>query len=95
MSMYNTAMLKIEKFLDENGKVIRWPKKWPDRLQVLAYLSEKFEPDTSYHERDMNEILKQWHTFGDWALLRRELYDHGFFERNTSGTEYRRLPQAG
>ncbi len=84
-------MHSVERFLNDTDLVKQWPKKIADKKLVLAYLSTKFEFDRSYHEREVNEILKQWHTFGDWPLLRRELFEQGFLDRNRSGTDYRRL----
>jgi hypothetical protein len=84
-------MTDLQRFLDDNGLVKQWPKKLTDKKLVLAYLATKFEFGRSYHERDVNEVLKQWHTFSDWALLRRELYEQGFIDRNRSGTNYQRL----
>lgn len=81
----------IERFLNDEGKVTVWPKKRADKDSVLAYLIEKFEFNKVYHEREVNEILKQWHTFSDWPLLRRELFESGFLDRNMTGSEYRRL----
>jgi len=37
-----------------------------------------------------------WHTFGDWALLRREMYDLDIFHREKDGSTYwlsNRAPQ--
>jgi hypothetical protein len=83
--------MSVERFLTDDGLVKVWPKKRADKVLVLAYLAEKFEFGRSYHEREVNEILKQWHTFGDWPLLRRELFEQGFFDRNRDGTDYQRL----
>lgn len=78
--------------MNKGMQVSAWPKKHADKELVIEYLSTKFECDKSYHEREINEILKQWHTFSDWALLRRELYERGYMTRDLSGTDYRRLP---
>lgn len=80
----------VERFLNDQGQVIVWPKKHGDKELVLAYLASKFDSDKSYHEREVNEILKQWHSFQDWPLLRRELFERGYFDRNRDGTDYRR-----
>jgi len=84
-------MTDVQRFLADDGLVKQWPKKLADKKLVLAYLATKFEFDRSYHEREVNEVLKQWHTFSDWALLRRELFEQGFLDRNKSGTNYQRL----
>lgn len=78
----------VDRFYNEAGQVIVWPKKRKDKDIVLQYLATKFEADVKYHENDINEILKQWHTFHDWPLLRRELVEAGLMHRNRNGTEY-------
>ncbi|HSH56193.1 MAG TPA: DUF2087 domain-containing protein [Candidatus Limnocylindrales bacterium] len=81
----------VERFLSDDGKVKAWPSKHTDKELVVEYLATKFDFGTVYHEREVNELLKQWHTFSDWPLLRRELFERGYMSRNRSGTEYRRL----
>jgi hypothetical protein len=80
----------IERFLNKHRQVSVWPAKDVGRIIVLNYLIEKFVPNTNYSETQVNQILKQWHTFEDWALLRRELFDRGYFEREPDGTRYSR-----
>ena len=81
----------IERFLDENKKVFSWPKKHADKDLVLAYLITKFDFNSTYNELEVNEVLKQWHTFSDWPLLRRELFERGYFNRSLDGSIYKRL----
>jgi hypothetical protein len=81
----------IERFIDKDKKVLSWPKKHVDKDLVLAYLITKFDFNTIYNELQVNEILKQWHTFSDWPLLRRELFERGYFDRNLDGSAYKRL----
>jgi len=81
----------LSRFLDNGGKVLIWPKKQNDKELVTAYLATKFEFNRSYHENEINEVLKKWHVFSDWPLLRRELFERGYFDRDRSGTDYRRM----
>lgn len=81
----------ISRFLDDSGKLRVWPSKQSDKEIAVEFLAGKFNKDTSYHEREVNEILKAWHTFSDWPLLRRELYERGYLSRDKSGTDYLRL----
>ena len=78
-----------QRFLDSNGRVEQWPSHHDDKLLVLAYLASKFDPDTVYTEKEVNDLLQTWHTFSDWPLLRRELFDRGFIDRDRDGTNYR------
>lgn len=67
----------------------KFPSKRPMQTEALRYLAEKFETDREYAEREVNELLLQWHTFGDPATLRRELYDRRFLDRDPYGRSYR------
>ena len=53
-----------------------------------AYLSLKFNKGVIYSESEVNEIIKNWHTFGDWALLRRELFEAKLLDRKKDCSEY-------
>ena len=78
----------LRNFLDENGKLTAYPSKRKMKLYALIYLSQKFEAKVIYTEKEINEILNCWHTFGDPATLRRELYTHRFLDRSKNGTNY-------
>jgi hypothetical protein len=45
-----------------------------------------------YIEREVNELIKAWHTFGDHVTLRRALVDCRLLTRKNDGAEYRKLP---
>jgi hypothetical protein len=81
----------LENFMDDNGRVKQWPAKFSVQELVLQYLCTKFENNKVYAENEINSVLKQWHTFGDWAILRRALVDSDYLKRNRDGTEYRRV----
>ncbi len=85
----------LKRFLDDEGKVTVWPSKHSYKVIVLSYLATKFEYDRFYTEKEVNEILKQWHTFTDWPLLRRELIDRHYMARDKNGYNYERLKQVG
>lgn len=59
------------------------------KVYCLFYLAGKFEAGREYTEREVNELLLDWHTFADPATLRRELYDYGFLDRSRDGKVYR------
>lgn len=86
-------IIKIKQFLDGSGKITQLPQKQKARLALLEYLTEKFDPGRTYSEREVNAICSQWHTFGDYFLLRRELVDHDLLCRERDGSRYWR-PQA-
>lgn len=76
------------RYLDDQGRVAQWPPTLGDQELVLFYLARYFEPDREYTEREINDVLKTWHTFGDWAMLRREMYDLDIFHREKDGSTY-------
>lgn len=82
-----TSILK--NFLNESGKLTAFPAKRKMKIYALLYLAQKFEPNRDYAEREINDILLDWHTFADPATLRRELYDYRFLDRSSDGKIYR------
>ncbi len=79
---------QIKHFLDEFNNVSSWPSKRTRQLLVLEYLSNFFDKDRFYSEIEINQILKDHHTFSDWPLLRRELVESGFLSRDKNGYQY-------
>lgn len=82
-------MKSLNNFLDTDGRLTKFPSKRPMQAEALRYLACKFEPDKEYSEREVNELLLGWHTFGDSATLRRELYDGRYLDRDPYGRSYR------
>jgi len=78
----------LRNYLDEDGRVLVYPSKRRGKQLVLAYLAEKFEPGRRYSEREVNDLLRAHHTFEDWALLRRDLFEMGFLRRTRDGSAY-------
>tara|TARA_B100000965_G_C19288720_1_gene624858 strand:- start:450 stop:719 length:270 start_codon:yes stop_codon:yes gene_type:complete len=81
-------MFKLENFLDKNGKVNNWPAKRNSKLEVAKYVAGKFDEDRFYSEKEVNKIIDQWHTFGDYFMLRREMVDHKLLARERDGSKY-------
>ncbi len=80
--------VNISVFLDDEGKIKQLPSPNRTKIPVLAYLSGRFEKGRIYSEKEVNEIISAWHTFGDYFILRRELIDHNFMGRTANGAEY-------
>jgi len=81
-------MEMIKTFLDAEGRLVRWPSKRSKKLAALLYLAERFTPGVSYTEREVNDLLDDWHTYHDPATLRRELFAHGLICRERDGSRY-------
>ena len=79
----------LRNFLDATGKLTSFPAKRKMKLYALLYLAQKIPADTDFTEREINDILLDWHTFADPATLRRELYDYHFIGRSRDGKVYR------
>ena len=82
------AKQDLSRFLNHEGQLIQWPAKHVDKAQAIRYLATKFNPHHSYTEREVNELLEHWHNFGDWPLLRRELFESGYLDRLPDGSNY-------
>jgi hypothetical protein len=83
---------ELKNHLDNEGRLIAWPSKRAQQLQALDYLATKLESGRIYSKREVNALLNSCHTFGDPALLRRELFERGLLNRQHNGTEYWRTP---
>ena len=79
----------LRNFLDADGKLTAFPAKRKMKLYALLYLAQKIPADTDFTEREINDILLDWHSFADPATLRRELYDYRFLDRSRDGKVYR------
>lgn len=80
----------LKGFLDKDSKLKSWPSRRHREKQVLVleYLAAKFEAGREYSEKEVNELLNQHHTFGDPALLRRELFMKKLLDRAPDGSRY-------
>ncbi len=82
---------ELRPFVDETGRLTQWPSRQKVQRMAAAYLATRFEAGREYSEQDVNFLLMDWHTFADWALLRRMLCDWRHLERESDGTRYRRV----
>ncbi len=80
--------IEISRFLDDTGKITQLSQKKILRVATLSYLAEKFEGNHTYTEKEVNSICEEWHTFGDYFILRRELVDNGLLCREANGSRY-------
>ena len=78
----------MKKLIDEFDKIIKWPKKLIDKEIVVKFLSTKFEGNKKYSEKEINQIIDQFHLFNDIPLLRRELISRRYLSRTDNGAEY-------
>ncbi len=80
--------ISISTFLDDAGKIVRIPAPNRTKLPTLGYLAGKFEEGKIYSEKEVNGIINDWHTFGDYFILRRLLVDYKLLGRTPNGERY-------
>lgn len=78
----------LQRYLTENGKLKQYPSKKSLRMVALAYMTEHFERNKKYKEKEVNEIIMNWLSFSDHELIRRELIVYGFMNRMRDGSAY-------
>jgi hypothetical protein len=80
---------ELRPFMDSGGRLKQWPTRQKVQRMAADYLAARFERGREYSEREVNDLLCEWHTFADWALLRRVLFDWGYLDRESDGSRYR------
>lgn len=63
----------------DGERLVHIPAKYSQRLVVLDYLVQRFEPGLKYSERQVNALLSKTHS--DTATLRRYLVDASMLDR--------------
>ena len=81
-------MSDINRFMDDKGRIKIWAAKKEMKFEILKYISTKFECGRFYTEKEVNAVIEEWHTFGDYFLVRRGLIDHQLLSRTKSGSRY-------
>ncbi len=81
----------IHKLINDKNQILRWPKKPADKEIVIQFLSEKFQCDITYSEKEVNAIINTHHLFKDTTLLRRELISRKKLSRLDNGSQYWKL----
>jgi hypothetical protein len=88
MPLTDDELKTLKPYLDKEGRVTQWASPPKVKKLILKYLIENFEFGREYTEREVNDILNSRHTFGDHALLRREMYEDGYLNREPNGSKY-------
>jgi hypothetical protein len=81
-------MTELKPFLNEKLQLTAWPARNRKKLHALYYLAQKLEAGRLYTERELGDLLDDWHTFHDPATLRREMYTHRLIDRSRDGRSY-------
>jgi hypothetical protein len=92
--MANQDLDQIEKireayFLQGDDLIIKQiPKKHSKKFILFQIVSEIFDKDREYKEKEINELLKP--IYPDYCMVRRYLVDFGLLERTLDGSVYKR-----
>ena len=89
----NIMSVRLRNFLNNDGQLTKWPSKRAAQQEVIAYIASHFSTDAQFSEAELNAEIKKLHTFGDWAILRREMCELGYFDRDKEGSVYIRTPK--
>ncbi|MFZ1663392.1 MAG: DUF2087 domain-containing protein [Paracoccaceae bacterium] len=76
---------------DSQGRMTRWPTRIPVQKLCVWVLWSHLPPRRTMAEPEVNITIDNWHTFGDRAILRRSLIEHGLATRTPDGRAYRRI----
>ncbi|MCL2321518.1 MAG: DUF2087 domain-containing protein [Oscillospiraceae bacterium] len=78
----------LSRYFDENNKLIikEFPVKEKRKIIILQHLTEEFNKNKKYSEKEVNSILKNF--YDDIATVRRYLIEYGFLDRTKDGREY-------
>jgi len=72
------------------GRLVGIPAQLKKRQIVLEKLVQEFEPGRTYAEREVNQVLVEFHD--DVATLRRGMIEHGLMQRD-GGLYWRVVPE--
>jgi hypothetical protein len=78
---------------DELGKLSRWPHKFAVQRIAMWALWLRFDAKKRYTEKEVNSVLKAWHSYGDHVTLRRELVNMNLLARKSDCSEYWKVAQ--
>ncbi len=80
----------IQHLFNDEQQLTLWPSKKQKAKQqaIIQYFVQFFEPNRQYSEKEVSTILNQHHTFGDAALLRREMIGQGLLDRTKDCRAY-------
>jgi hypothetical protein len=89
---YKVTVAESEKLLKKyfpdglDGPLKTFTMKEKAKVVVLRHISQRFEPQIKYSEKQVDEILKA--VFADHVTLRRYLIEYGFLDRTKDCSQY-------
>jgi hypothetical protein len=81
---------RVARCFGPQGRLARWPSKRADQLLALWVVWSHLPYDVQMSEAEVSAMLRDWHDYEDFALLRRELVDLDMLRRTPNGRVYRK-----
>ena len=72
---------QIDQFFRADGTLVSIPVKLNKKIAVLRHIASELSTDTTYPEKQLNEIIAKYHP--DTAALRRYMIEYRILERNS------------
>jgi len=82
---------RVLRCFDATGRLQRWPSKRAEQILVLWAVWSLLPSRTRFDEFEISSLLRSWHDYEDYALLRRELCDYDLVRRTPDGRIYQRV----
>jgi len=78
----------LKRYFNENNELIvkDFPAREKRKIIILKHLTEEFDREKKYSEKEVNAILKNF--YDDIATIRRYLIEYGFLKRTKDGKAY-------
>jgi DNA-binding CsgD family transcriptional regulator len=70
-----------------DGLLLRIPRKHKVRQIVLQHIAARFQPERTYTEKEVNELLRAVHA-DEYVTIRRQLIEAGLIDRKNDGSQY-------
>ncbi|QQR38605.1 DUF2087 domain-containing protein [Devosia rhizoryzae] len=86
-------MERVARCFDAKGRLQRWPSKRSEQVLVLWVVWSQLPDDVQMSESEVSAMLRGWHDYEDFALLRRDLCDLDLLRRTPDGRIYRKIAQ--
>lgn len=84
---------KVSRHFDAEGLLLRWPARIKQVNLCLWVLWSRLPAGAVFSDAEISDLLRDWHSFGDHAVLRRALVDARLVDRTVDGREYQRIEQ--
>lgn len=82
---------KVGRYFDAEGRMTSWPSRFAHQELGFWVFWSRIPAGQVFSEREISAMLRDWHLFGDHALIRRGMVDGRLLSRTQDGREYRRV----